>query len=158
MLNIDLKKLILDTFVDKNEFMNSTDLSYFYAILAEEEVENQADKSSTNKNEVVLSTAYNTSYQRFLKYCHSGIEHLAFSFTGKDLSVIFEKIKYMQKKSMMTFEKIKNQTLKLIGKNDIKGSDLNKIYGHTKGLPFEGKYDTFNEAIEKHLNKLKFKR
>ena len=93
-----------------------------------------------------------------MKFAHLCIENLAFSFTGRDLSVLYEKIKLMQEKSPKTFEKIKNQTLKLMKKNDIKGSDLNIIYTHTMGLKYEDKYDIFNEKIEQHLKKLKYNR
>jgi hypothetical protein len=64
----------------------------------------------------------------------------------------------MQEKSPESFEKIKQQTLKLINKNDFKGSDLNIIYSFTKGLKYDGKYDLFNEKIEQHLTKLKYNR
>ena len=77
---------------------------------------------------------------------------------GKTTKTHVEVIKLMQEKSPKTFEKIKNQTLKLMKKNDIKGSDLNIIYTHTMGLKYEDKYDIFNEKIEQHLKKLKYNR
>ena len=156
MVSDDLKSIIIENFIDKHEFMNSTDLSYFYAILAKDV--NIQENNDVVNNELIKQDNKIKFDERFMKFAHLCIENLAFSFTGRDLSVLYEKIKLMQEKSPKTFEKIKNQTLKLMKKNDIKGSDLNIIYTHTMGLKYEDKYDIFNEKIEQHLKKLKYNR
>ncbi len=167
MLNSHLKSKIIDSFVQKHELVNTLDLSYFYAILAEDTQEVVTEKDSgvskivgndNNQKEVVIRNNNKEEMQRFLKYAHLCINKLASNFSGRDLSIISEKIIFMQEKSPESFENIKQQILKLIKKNDFKGSDLNIIYTNTKGLKYEGKYDLFNEKIEQHLTKLKYNR
>jgi len=167
MLNSELKIKIIDSFVQKHELVNTLDLSYFYSILAEDpqevvtEKDNEISKSvaiNNDKKELGIAINYKEEIQRFLKYAHLCINNLASNFSGRDLSIIYEKIIFMQEKSPESFEKIKQQTLKLINKNDFKGSDLNIIYSFTKGLKYDGKYDLFNEKIEQHLTKLKYNR
>lgn len=57
ILNENLKQILIGAFIEKYDFTNATDLTYFYSILADEKE------------------------RKFLKYARKGILNLSFNFT-----------------------------------------------------------------------------
>jgi hypothetical protein len=131
LLKDDFKQLFIDTIIEKHELINSTDLVHFYDILCE-------------------------SNDKFLKYAHNCIRNLYFTFSDKDLEVIFKRADFILQKDKNIYELLKKQVLKIMKKNEISGFELKRIYENTKDLPFDGQYNTFIEALEKKLEELKY--
>jgi hypothetical protein len=132
LLSEDLKKKIIEAFIEKHEFTNATDLAYFYSILADEKE------------------------TRFLKFSRKGVLNLSFNFNGLELAAIFEKAEFIQKNDPEMYKVLQRRVEKLIKDKSINGHDLKKIYLSVKEIPFEGKYNTFVEAIERHLEKIRY--
>jgi len=132
ILNDDLKNKITEAFIEKHEFTNATDLAYFYSILAHEKE------------------------TRFLKFARKGILNLSFNFNGIELATIFDKAEFIMKNDPEMYKILQKRVEKLIKDKSINGHDLKKIYLSVKDLPFEGKYNTFVEGIERYLEKLRY--
>jgi hypothetical protein len=137
LLAPELKTLIKKASIEKYEVSNALDLSYFYTILAEKDNE---DKVS----------------EKFKKYIENSIDTLMFTFSGQELGILSQKIELIQSGNVELYKKYQKQVLKLISRNEIKGYELKQIYLNIKPLAFEGKYNTFRESIERHLEKLKY--
>jgi hypothetical protein len=138
LLNDNLKSKFISGFVEKHELTNALDLAHIYTIL-----------SDSNNVDTPLG-------KKFLKYTNQCLSNLYFTFTGYELGVIMEKAEYMQSYQPDIYELMKKQVSKMIKKGEFKGHDLKQIYENVKELPFEGKYNTWVEEIEKHLQKLRY--
>jgi hypothetical protein len=140
ILTPKLRNLITENFVQKHELTNALDLAYFYTTLND-------DRFKLENTEL---------YKRFITYIHSCIDGLMFTFTGTEIAILSKKANVIQGSNVELFGKFQKQVLKLIRQNEFKGFDLKQVYLNTRYLPFEGKYNLFNEAVEKHLEKLKY--
>ena len=131
LLREEFRTLFAETFIEKHELVNATDLAHFYVILCQ-------------------------GHEKFRNYAHKCISNLYFSFTGYDLAVISSKADYIQENDAKVYELLQKQVLRLIKKKEISGHDLKKVYENVRDLPFEGKYNLFIEELEKHLQELKY--
>ena len=131
-LNENIKKLMIELFIQKHEYTNSTDISYFYKILI-------------NEKEI-----------KFNKYINNCIHNLAFTFSGTDLNILLSRAEYMQKHNPELYQRITSQVMKLMKRKSIQGYDLREIYIHIKDIPYEGKYNIIVEEIHKYLEKIKY--
>jgi hypothetical protein len=138
MLNDNLKANFISVFAEKHELTNALDLAHLYSILS--------DSSSVDT----------PLGKKFLKYTNQCLSNLYFTFTGFELGVIMEKAEFMKNYQPDIYELMKKQISKLIKKGDFNGHDLKQIYENVKDLPFEGKYNTWIEELEKYLQKLRF--
>lgn len=138
MLNDNLKANFISVFAEKHELTNALDLAHLYSILS--------DSSSVDT----------PLGKKFLKYTNQCLSNLYFTFTGFELGVIMEKAEFMKNYQPDIYELMKKQISKLIKKGDFNGHDLKQIYENVKDLPFEGKYNTWTEELEKYLQKLRY--